>query len=231
VTFALQNRLDISERKIQVHEQSLKSLAQERDSAISQLGIAYLNTRELKTEVEILKAENTKLRAKLSEYVPISRYLFGPNQPEEDSTMDAYQENAPTDANGRTATATQNTNSEHVPTEPPREDTQTRISTQIDREMAKLDKQRQYEELFCLDDSLPTHHVENNRAAVKAASTATRKEPNTGKQRVKKVTVEDVDTTDHTDMNYDKRTDTSHRAATTTSQDVTFLSLMDVSST
>ncbi|KAI9784488.1 MAG: hypothetical protein M1835_003569 [Candelina submexicana] len=59
---SLQDRLDTSARKISVTEITAKKLTQERDAAISQLGVAYCTSEELKEENEQLRRENSKLK-------------------------------------------------------------------------------------------------------------------------------------------------------------------------
>ena len=48
-------------------ETILKNITQERDSAVSQLGIAYFTIEQLKAENETLKEENSNLKARLSQ--------------------------------------------------------------------------------------------------------------------------------------------------------------------
>ncbi len=59
---SLQGRLDTSARKVSVAEINAKNLTQERDAAISQLGVAYCTSEELKEENEQLRRENSKLK-------------------------------------------------------------------------------------------------------------------------------------------------------------------------
>ncbi|KAI9715463.1 MAG: hypothetical protein M1812_005939 [Candelaria pacifica] len=58
----LQDRVDTSARKVSVAEISTKNLTQERDAAISQLGVAYCTSEELKEENEQLRQENSRLK-------------------------------------------------------------------------------------------------------------------------------------------------------------------------
>ena len=48
-------------------ETILKNITQERDSAVSQLGIAYFTIEQLKVENETLKDENTNLKTRLGQ--------------------------------------------------------------------------------------------------------------------------------------------------------------------
>lgn len=220
---------------MQVHEVALKNLARERDSAISQLGVAYLSSQDLKSEIGELKTENIELKARLAKYSAISRHLLGNEQNEQtdaDIAIELDMENH-TDASRRPDSASHSNQKfirKAAQVKPVREDTRTRISTQIDQEILKIDKQRQDEELFSLDLSGPMQNASKN-AEAKASSMGSRKEPNTGKQRVRRVTVEDLDTTGPIDKDYDNIQEHTKEEGPTISQDLTFLSLMDVGGT
>ena len=64
---ALQGQLDSSNRKTSTTETILKNMTQERDSAISQLGVAYFTIEQLKAEVEGLRGENDELKTRLAQ--------------------------------------------------------------------------------------------------------------------------------------------------------------------
>ena len=64
---ALQGQLDNSNRKTSTTETILKNITQERDSAISQLGVAYFTIEQLKVEVEGLRGENDELKTRLAQ--------------------------------------------------------------------------------------------------------------------------------------------------------------------
>ena len=63
---ALQSQLDNSNRETSTAETILKNITQERDSAISQLGVAYFTIEQLKVENEDLKSENDELKTRLA---------------------------------------------------------------------------------------------------------------------------------------------------------------------
>lgn len=62
----LQDRADAADRKISVSEITIRNITQERDSAVSQLGVAYYTTEELKRENVALKEENDELRSQIT---------------------------------------------------------------------------------------------------------------------------------------------------------------------
>ena len=63
----LQSQLDKSNRKVSTAETILKNITQERDSAVSQLGVAYFTIEQLKVENEDLKDKNNKLKARVGQ--------------------------------------------------------------------------------------------------------------------------------------------------------------------
>ncbi|OJD36730.1 cep57 centrosome microtubule-binding domain [Diplodia corticola] len=79
---SLRNRLERAERKHSVNDIAKKRVTEERDNAVTQLGVAFFNSEEIKTErdellaeneglreeVDALRAENDELRDHLSHY-------------------------------------------------------------------------------------------------------------------------------------------------------------------
>ncbi|KEQ98354.1 hypothetical protein AUEXF2481DRAFT_36865 [Aureobasidium subglaciale EXF-2481] len=77
----LQDRLDRGRRKLSVNDIAVKRLTQERDNLVTQLGVAYYNSEEIRNEnlrlrdsnehleadVEALQAENSRLRTRLAQ--------------------------------------------------------------------------------------------------------------------------------------------------------------------
>ncbi|KAF2136463.1 uncharacterized protein K452DRAFT_313159 [Aplosporella prunicola CBS 121167] len=59
---ALRGRVDRAERKNSLSEIATKRITEERDNAVTQLGVAYYNSEELKGERDALQAENDTLR-------------------------------------------------------------------------------------------------------------------------------------------------------------------------
>ena len=63
---ALEAQLDATARKAATAETILKNITQERDSAVSQLGVAYFTIEQLKGDNEVLGEENNDLKARIS---------------------------------------------------------------------------------------------------------------------------------------------------------------------
>ena len=61
----LQEKLEVSTKKVTTSEITIKNLSSERDSAISQLGVAFVNMEQLKVEKEQLQGENEALKAEI----------------------------------------------------------------------------------------------------------------------------------------------------------------------
>ena len=59
--------MDATTRKATTAETILKTITQERDSAVSQLGVAYFTIEQLKGDNEVLREENNDLKARVSQ--------------------------------------------------------------------------------------------------------------------------------------------------------------------
>ena len=59
--------MNSASRKASVSQITIKTLTQERESAVAQLGVAYFTTEQLKSENEQLKEENMRLQAEISQ--------------------------------------------------------------------------------------------------------------------------------------------------------------------
>ena len=60
----MQQQVDAGQRKYTTAETILKQITQERDSAVSQLGVAFVTIEQLKAENENLKDENNEFRTR-----------------------------------------------------------------------------------------------------------------------------------------------------------------------
>lgn len=229
---ALQNRLDIIDRKAQISETTLNKLTRERDMAVSQLGVAYLETQDYKNENESFKRENAELKSQLSRFASStqkSRESTGRSEQtfasdEEDGEDSQIHTQRSDNVNRNTRDLTSKSNRSR--SKPARdEDTRTKVSNQVDKEILRLEKERADEALFSIDvpRSRPSKKSENRQAE----STGSKK-PNTGKQRVKRVVVEEVDVTDPVDSGAEEVTKHT-RKFSQGEQDLSLLSFVDVS--
>jgi chromosome segregation ATPase len=247
--FALQNRLDIADRKIQVHETAIRSLTQERDSAVLQLGIAYLNSQDLKLEYETLKTENAELRAQLEKLngftqdlpeEPESRQVTRQTQSDVDAMVDSesetnrqhYTQRSLASSRRQGEISTKKTQDKRLQTEF-QSNSHTRISNQIDKEMSRIEMSRiekQDETLFSFDiypgRSSMSRSAKSNGNAISEAN-MDKKQPNTSKQRTKRVIVGDHDESENVDMDDVVTEDGANE--TGKDQDLTLLSFIDVS--
>lgn len=225
---ALQNELDIADRKAQVQEAAVKRLNQDRESAISQLGVAYLETRELKVENDALRQENTELKTQLTR-------LSGSKIREQDtgdseavsSASEIDDSQVYTERSGEMSRSTRDLTARSARSNAKsrrHDDSRAKISTQVDKEISRLEKERAEEALFSLD--VPTAKRTSGSRKVRSEaprvseSKSSRKQPNTSKQRVKRVVVEDVSGPVEA---------TEQSRASSDVDDLTLLSVIDVS--
>jgi hypothetical protein len=106
---------------------------------------------------------------------------------------------------------------------------------QEEDEVSRLEKEKQYEALFSLDISSPFRPSilpgqPKAKTVTKVANTVETKEPNTSKQRVKRVVVEDVEDSDLSEADMGNETRGSQNPTRST-RDLTFLSFIDVRKT
>ncbi|KAK2792509.1 hypothetical protein FQN51_001682 [Onygenales sp. PD_10] len=240
---ALQNRLDISARKASTHETTVKHLTQERDSARTQLGVAYLTLQELKAENEILAQENDEMRMQLESIgelpEPKDDKLRG-NDPTKSKHRDASSKSAPEatqthrsrvrqgtenlDGNGSTQQSVTGTyqgaprNSLTTNRDPSQ---QVRSQTLKDR-TAKRQRDEAYDQLFSLDLS----HFPSQQSTNKRGNRTEKKLPNTSRQRTKKAIVEYVDDSELSDADIATGTRGLYNH-TGPANDLTFLSFID----
>lgn len=245
---ALQNNADASKRKIASHENNLRNMTRERDAAVSQLGVAYLSSQELKAENHSLKEENEKLKRQLAnilggdsrqpkhfgEYTARSQetYRTGQQTTTRDTAGIAESEYSTHQSIGerhqsrkdRSGTAKRKSQAS-IP-----DGSRNKISNQINEHLSRLNKQQEEDSLFSIDlPSLLPQHGNKNRIPMQPAP---EKKPNTGRQRVKKVVVEDIESKDDdSEVDMEAMTgDLKTRSEVDEDQDMTILSFIDVSS-
>lgn len=222
--------MDLLERKTDIQEAALKKLNKERDMAVSQLGVAYLESQDLKSENETLQHEVAELKARFAQLFPSgSRTQEETAQSEQSSVSDAStEESQPNTRQSTTKDATaKSTRSKSKSGR--REDSKSRVSNQVDREISRLERERADDALFSIE--LP--RVRESTGSKKQKGTWSREPSSQSKRRsssgkrVKRVVVEEVEVTDPVDTTAEA---TGHtRKSSATDQDLTLLSFIDVS--
>lgn len=217
----MQNQLDIADRKSQVQEAAVKRLNHERESAISQLGVAYLETRELKAENDQLREENANLKSQLARVSGKSRDQEVSETDSSISASDPDDSNVySTDVSRSTRNLTSKSSRNNLKSKH-QDDSRAKVSTQVDKEISRLEKERAEEALFSID--MPTSKRTSASKSGKSGRSETkgsRKQPNTSKQRVKRVILEDISSAVES---------TEQTKGSTEVEDLTLLSVIDVS--
>lgn len=209
-------------------------MTRERDAAISQLGVAYLSSQELKAENHSLREENEKLKRHLA------KFLGGDSQNLKWHGEDTARSQETSQSDGQTTTghveeateseyATQQNRKQRSSTSK-RDKSRTKISSQINEQLSKLNKQQEDDSLFSID--MPSLRPQSRNQSKNPMKSASEKKSNTGKQRAKKVVVEDIETSDDdSEGEVEAMTGgTKTRSEADQDQDLTFLSFIDVSS-
>ncbi|EEH07358.1 conserved hypothetical protein [Histoplasma capsulatum G186AR] len=225
---ALQNRLDIFTRKISSHETRIQHLIQERDSARTQLGVAYLNLQELKLENDVLGQENDELKIQLESLTEYPEATYGKQhkQTHDSKTIGrgiATRDQIETTETNRTrpARAVESLDAD-ASVRKNAVDAQRQNSHNIH---TRQQKQTEYDELFSLDLS----HLsvqQHTRHTKTRANTTEKKLPNTSKQRTKKPIIEyseDIELSEG-EMGTETR---GFRYRNGPANDLTFLSFID----
>ncbi|KAL4784846.1 hypothetical protein BJX76DRAFT_326205 [Aspergillus varians] len=223
---ALQNKVDLLERKSDIQEAALKKLNKERDMAVSQLGVAYLESQDLKSENESLRQELTELKARFSQLFPTgSRVQEDTAQSEQSTATDTSAEDSQLDTRRSTTKDATAKSTGSKSKSGRKEDSKSKVSNQVDREIYRLERERADEALFSIE--LPrvreTSSKKQKGARPRSTSSQNKKQPNTGK-RVKRVMVE-VEVTDPVDTTAEATGNT--RKSSATEQDLTLLSFID----
>ncbi|KAL4973951.1 hypothetical protein BDW66DRAFT_141045, partial [Aspergillus desertorum] len=232
---ALQNKVDLLERKSDIQEAALKKLSKERDMAVSQLGVAYLESQDLKSENEALREEITELKTRHAQLLAGSKTREDTAQSEQNTASDASAEGDDSQLGTRRSTTKDATaKSTRSKSKSRKDDTRTRVSSQVDREISRLERERADEELFSIElPRVRESSTSKKQKAVRPRSTSaqSKKQLNPGR-RVKRVVVEEVELTGPVDSTADgtghTRETTGHtRKSSATEQDLTLLSFID----
>lgn len=183
--------------------------------------MAYLETRELKAENDQLREENAILKSQMARVSVKSR---DQRVQETDSSMSASD---PNDSNVYSADMSRSTrdltskSSRDKLKSKRQDDSRAKVSTQVDKEISRLEKERAEEALFSID--VPTTKRTSASKSAKpghSESKGSRKQPNTSKQRVKRVIVEDISSAVES---------TEQTKASSDVEELTLLSVIDVS--
>ncbi|RAH74129.1 uncharacterized protein BO66DRAFT_313639 [Aspergillus aculeatinus CBS 121060] len=231
---ALQNKLDMIERKAEIQETALKRLNRERDMAVSQLGVSYLESQDLKNEVEALRQENAELKSQLVKFASGSKDQDETYESEQSSATEISDEDSQLDTqasrNFSRSTKDLTSKSSRSRSKAGRQgQSNTKISTQVDKEIARLERERAEEALFSLDLSQSKEksksRAEKARSKARTSDATSKKQSNTGKQRVKRVIVEEIDVSEPVDSTGEVTNNT--KKSSVVEQDLTLLSFVD----
>lgn len=199
--------------------------------AVSQLGVAYLESQDLKSENESLRQENAELSSQLAKLNSnASKNREDTYRSERTAASEASSDDSQVDTQ-RSVSGSQGTkeitskSNRSRSKSGKRDDSRTKISTQVDREISRLEKERADDALFSID--VPRSRESSKSKTEKTDKRSqTKKQSNTGKQRVKRVVVEEVDVTEPVESTGEVTNNT--RKSATAEQD-TLLSFVDVS--
>ncbi|WEW59508.1 hypothetical protein PRK78_004982 [Emydomyces testavorans] len=230
---ALQNRLDIANHKISGHDGSMRRVIKERDTVMTKLGVAFLNCQELRSENEVLRRENEELQAQLSllTSVPKTDVPTGSQRSKKDmtsSSRDANQKGRNSELLDLGAIDEEQSSVQDqskVPLSGSQKDLGNNDSQTF---TSRQQRQKQYEELFSLDFSKSrrskSHERRHRNSSQVAKNITEKKEPNSSKQRVKKVSMEEDSDVSDGEMETESR---YHNGRSRVTQDLTFLTFID----
>ncbi|KKK27020.1 hypothetical protein ARAM_001128 [Aspergillus rambellii] len=227
---ALQNKVDLLERKTEIQEAALKKLSKERDMAVSQLGVAYLESQDLKSENESLREELVDLKAQFARLFPAaSKEREETLQSGQVTSSDASTVDSQLDTRQSTTkeVTTKSTRSKSKASR--REDSKAKVSNQVEKEISRLEKERAEEALFSIELPRLREAAATKKDKIssrsRTVSSQAKKQPNTGKQRVKRVIVEEVEVTQPVESTTEATGNTCKSSAT--EHDLTLLSFID----
>ncbi|KAL3466094.1 hypothetical protein BJX64DRAFT_274855 [Aspergillus heterothallicus] len=220
---ALQNKVDLLERKNDIQESALKKLNKERDMAVSQLGIAYLESQDLKSENESLREEILDLKTQFAKlFSAASKQREDTAESEQITASDASTEYSQTDTRRSATKETTAKSSRSKSKSSRKEDSKSRVSGQVDREISRLEKERAEEALFSIE--LPRVRESSRKEKSSRSRTSSGQTKKPGK-RVKRVVVEEVEVTEPVESTTEA---TGHtRKSSGAEQDLTLLSFID----
>ncbi|KAL4796745.1 hypothetical protein BDV19DRAFT_377981 [Aspergillus venezuelensis] len=225
---ALQNKVDLLERKSDIQGAALKKLNKERDMAVSQLGVAYLESQDLKSENEALRQEVTDLKTRFAQFLTSSSRLEETAQTEQSTASDASAEDSQV-VTRRSTTKDATAKSTRSKSKGDRkEDSRSKVLGQVDREISRLERERADEALFSIELPRVRESLKKVKASRPRSTSSQNKkqenQPNKGR-RVKRVVVEEVELTEPVDSTAEA---TGHtRKSSATEQDMTLLSFID----
>ncbi|KAL2870189.1 uncharacterized protein BJX67DRAFT_276893 [Aspergillus lucknowensis] len=221
---ALQNKVDLLERKNDIQEAALKKLNKERDMAVSQLGVAYLESQDLKSENEHLRQEISELKVQFAKLFPLgSKGRDDTAESEQVTASDGSVEDSQIDTRCSTTKDTTAKSSRSKSKSGRREESKSRVSSQVDREISRLEKERAEDALFSIElPRVRESSAKKDKPLRSRTSSAQTKKPG---KRVKRVVVEEVEVTEPVDSTAEA---TGHtRRSSGTEQDLTLLSFID----
>ncbi|KAL2808838.1 hypothetical protein BJX63DRAFT_407681 [Aspergillus granulosus] len=220
---ALQNKVDLLERKNDIQETALKKLNKERDMAVSQLGVAYLESQDLKSENESLREEILVLKTQFAKLFPAaSKQREDTAESEQITASDASTEDSQTDTRRSATKETTSRSSRSKSKSGRKEESKSRVSSQVDKEISRLEKERAEEALFSIE--LPRVRESSKKEKSSRSRTASGQTKKPGK-RVKRVVVEEVEVTEPVDSTAEATGNT--RKSSGAEQDLTLLSFID----
>ena len=169
--YELQNQLDVADRKAQIKEADFQKLSRAHDLAVSELSSLFIKSQGFENTIHSLRRENEELKTRL---VLLSR----------NASID--------DDNNNTGQASMSAGSTTDDSTRSQEDTRTQLESQVNQEIAR--RQRENANVQQQQETRSTLHLHDpsNSENVRE-NTAPAKHPNGGKQRVKRVIVEEVD--------------------------------------
>ena len=216
---ALREQLEAANRKLSDNESSVERVKQERNSVVNQLGTVYLSCQELKSENEALQQENDELK------VQLAILMSGKRKSQQDGASHANE---------------QTRTKRNIPESRPEPDDVQQTSREragkpttdnptLDeraQELLSQTKDNNYDALFSL--GLPSRRTEpkelKEQGILKKESKSDKKQPNIRKQRSKRAIIDLEDGTE-----FETTMDTREIQTQTVSQDLTYLSFVDVS--